>query len=111
MGLLYNLRPEWWFSAHLHVRYEASVIHDTPQNPITPSAHNLDEIQIDDDDSPQQLNVSPKPQQVESSNPDEIRLDDEEQTVDQPPVISPPAQTRFLALDKCLPNRQFLEVT
>jgi len=82
-----------------------------PQNPNSPSAHNPDEIQIDDGDSPQQLSTSSTPQKIEPSNPDEIRLDDEEETVDQPPVISPPAQTRFLALDKCLPNRQFLEVT
>ena len=26
-GLLGTLRPEWWFAAHLHVRFEARVKH------------------------------------------------------------------------------------
>ena len=41
-------------------------------------------------------------------NPDEILLDDELNDVAAPP----PAQlaTKFLALDKCLPRRRFLEV-
>ncbi|CDO68096.1 hypothetical protein BN946_scf185044.g4 [Trametes cinnabarina] len=28
MGLLRTLRPQWWFAAHLHCRFEALVVHD-----------------------------------------------------------------------------------
>ena len=28
MGLLKTLKPDWWFSAHLHVRFQATVVHN-----------------------------------------------------------------------------------
>lgn len=62
---------------------------------------------------------SPPPPQVKA-NPDEISLSDEEADVDVPAV--PPIEqnvppsgdghvTAFLALDKCLPRRRFIEVS
>lgn len=82
MGLLRALRPEWWFSAHLHTRYQATVLHDPAFHTAT-TPGNPDEVIIEDDEFP----TSP---------------------------ASPPSQclerTTFLALDKCLPRRQFLEV-
>jgi len=131
MGLLRNLRPKWWFSAHLHVRFEATVCHDQDGNPqpqeaqhvVQPTAVNPDEIAIDDDD---EFNDAPAPQvagpvdalagpsppaPAVSSNPDEITLDDEAEDVATPP--QPPSgntETKFLALDKCLPKRDFLEI-
>ncbi|KAK7439403.1 lariat debranching enzyme [Stygiomarasmius scandens] len=124
MGLLRTLKPEWWFSAHLHVRFEATVVHDGSegrhgaQNNVTstvsppPKVANPDEITIDDDDfegeaSAPAATAPSKP----SENPDEIKLDDEEEDVaPQPEARPPPSVTRFLALDKCLPRRKFLEV-
>jgi lariat debranching enzyme len=123
MGLLNTLKPAWWFSAHLHARFEATVVHVDQPNPPTQSApiQNPDEIIIEDDDleDSSSRNQETVQQSVLTSqsmgdiprNPDEITLDDEEENVVvPPPPPPPPLMTRFLALDKCLPKRQFLEV-
>jgi lariat debranching enzyme len=105
MGLLRTLRPQWWFSAHLHVRYEATVPHVQAQSTgPPPKIDNPDEIVIDDEEEEFD---EPK----EKGNPDEIVLDEEESEVAPPPPANPPApETHFLALDKCLPKRKFVEV-
>lgn len=132
MGLLQTLKPIWWFSAHLHVRYEATVFHGPPpeqvEAPVGAKVDNPDEIVIDEDDfdtvdsgaksKSEPSGTAPAP--PTKQNPDEIALDDEEDAVEAPPAPQPvtrppqsPVQgptTRFLALDKCLPKRQFLEV-
>ncbi|GAV53169.1 hypothetical protein ZYGR_0AI04520 [Zygosaccharomyces rouxii] len=64
--LLRQLKPNWWLSAHLHVRYEALVKH---------GKRNKDELELD--------------------------LSEDEEI---------PQETHFLALDKCLPRRKWLEV-
>ncbi|KAF5340653.1 hypothetical protein D9611_007519 [Ephemerocybe angulata] len=131
MGLLQNLKPQWWFSAHLHTRYEATFNHtpdiplqrtQPPPPPPPPAApkpiENPDEIVIEDDefDSAEpsaSTSEAPQPEKEAppTSNPDEILLDDEEVEVEAPPTAPPqPIVTNFLSLDKCLPQRQFLEV-
>ena len=135
MGLLRNLQPSWWFAAHLHTRFEARVRHDPELETTTttsppssrsgpqPRVDNPDEITIDDDAVEDSLADPPGggamvPRVAESiapltsQNPDEIALDDEIEEVEPPPPPPPPTrETRFLALDKCLPNRQFLEAS
>lgn len=112
MGLLHTLRPEWWFSAHLHTRFEATVIHQVAPSPAQP-VDNPYEISIDDDDF-EEIQPAPNPEPLaQPRNPDEITLDEEEIVVERPPAPPPattPSETRFLALDKCLPKRDFLEV-
>ncbi|KAI0737478.1 lariat debranching enzyme, C-terminal domain-containing protein [Daedaleopsis nitida] len=140
MGLLHNLKPRWWFAAHLHCRFEATVVHDVPVQGAGPGGAgaektNPDEIDIDDDDGdgddvrvhvatasadPETLPTRnegesvPPPPLLPARNPEEITLDEEEDEVEAPPPPPPPpppvSETRFLALDKCLPKRQFLEV-
>jgi len=102
MGLLRTLRPEWWFSAHLHTRYQASIFHETPPVPNATVARNPDEVMIEDDEFPTNAGHS------ELSIHKEVPIN-EKQTMD---ACAGPrhAQTTFLALDKCLPKRQFLEV-
>jgi lariat debranching enzyme len=113
MNLLRNLKPAWWFAAHLHTRFEASVRHDPSEPPSLeqPPAGNPDEIAIaDEDDEFDAPSGSTVPStSAAPQNPDEITLDDEIEAVAHPPP--PPRETRFLALDKCLPRRQFLEVS
>ncbi|EJD51938.1 DBR1-domain-containing protein [Auricularia subglabra TFB-10046 SS5] len=138
MTLLRKLQPKRWFAAHLHVRYEAAVHHGQHgslglQNPDeivmdeeeAPAANpdeivlddlddtsalpaaNPDEISIDDTEAP---STDPVPV---SSNPDEIVMDSaagNEAPPAQTPPPSSPRVTQFLALDKCLPKRAFLEV-
>jgi lariat debranching enzyme len=106
MGLLRSLKPQWWFAAHMHTRYEARVVHESQSKPRRISTQNPDEISIQDDQF--QSNVQPPSAENSFLNPDEIILSDEAAIVETPPP--PPNETKFLALDKCLPRRQFLEV-
>ena len=118
MGLLQTLRPQWWFSAHLHCRSEATVLHQSQDSGSGSSRDNAlksaektnpDEINIEDDED--EHAVTTEEPDSASRNADEIVLDDEETEVEAPPLPPPPpSETKFLALDKCLPKRQFLEV-
>ncbi|EKM74996.1 hypothetical protein AGABI1DRAFT_80432 [Agaricus bisporus var. burnettii JB137-S8] len=133
MGLLRNLKPKWWFSAHLHTRFEANVVHESvpeleSSEGRAAKVQNPDEIIIEDTDvdvdpiaaeGSTNLTTSTPPavSSLPKQNPDEITLDEEEDVVEAPPLPAPAASqsrgsvTRFLALDKCLPRRQFLEVS
>ena len=106
MGLLRSLKPQWWFAAHMHTRYEARIVHESWSKPQRISTQNPDEILVQDDKFGR--NVKPPPAENSFLNPDEITLSDEAAIVETPPP--PPDETKFLALDKCLPRRQFLEV-
>jgi lariat debranching enzyme len=99
--LLSRLRARYWFSAHLHVRFEATVAHKRRHSGSSDAHHkkaargNAEEIALD----------------MDEPATGEIALD-----MDQPgdvlePAKSPdmPARTKFLALDKCLPRRKFME--
>jgi lariat debranching enzyme len=85
MDLLKLLRPSLWFAAHLHVKFAAIVPH-TPLNNF-PSSSSAS---------------------TEGSTVDELK-----KTSDQNGRYCLPVggeSTRFLALDKCLPGRDFLQV-
>ncbi|KAG8852053.1 hypothetical protein FRB96_008971 [Tulasnella sp. 330] len=136
MEILKKIRPRHWFAAHLHVKFEAEYVHAAASsgpdgNSATATsavAPNPDEIQIsmdDDEEDEAPLAKTEVAGTVDAVplNSDEIVLDDEEDDVQ---VTSVPAggdggskaqpgasdvrSTRFLALDKCLPRRSYLEV-
>lgn len=116
-GLLRVLKPRWWFSAHMHVGWEVGIWwaegEPTEQQG---EVKNPDEIVIDDDDESTPATANPV-------NPDEILLDDLDDVAPPPPAPPPAPPTRrqagrreegsftqWIALDKCLPKRKFLEV-
>ncbi|PNS14730.1 hypothetical protein CAC42_1752 [Sphaceloma murrayae] len=164
--VLERLRPRWWFSAHLHVKFAATVEHVKPSNGessiATPTketdigkhtngidpqdgtetvprtmapgaAANDDEIdlELEDDEGPAEAsavlhgaNGAPEPaaEEVQTENT-EVSEDVRAQLPEAftRPKTPPPAslpfpsdisnnQTKFLALDKCLPNRDFLQL-
>ncbi|KAA8915993.1 hypothetical protein TRICI_001808 [Trichomonascus ciferrii] len=97
MELLKTIKPAYWFSAHLHVRYPALYTHDAK------AKINEDEIELDlDDGNPDEITLD--------ENPDQIDLDLEAEVDETPPTPTGYPRTSFLALDKCLPRRKFLEL-
>lgn len=113
--LMKKIRPRRWFAAHLHIRYEAQYSHEgggMSAEVVEAEAPNPDEIQIsmdDEDEEPTKSAEAPPP-----VNTDEIVLDDKvdevQVTTDTSPPAPAPSTTNFLALDKCLPKRSYLEV-
>ncbi|RIA97105.1 lariat debranching enzyme, C-terminal domain-containing protein [Glomus cerebriforme] len=103
--LLFKLKPRYWFAAHHHVKFPAIVYHDERTSSIYQSEEmnsktikNPDEINIDIDE--------------DLENPDEINIDS---TTSQPHISEDERRdqipcTKFLALDKCLPGREFLQI-
>ncbi|KAI9917565.1 hypothetical protein PsorP6_013085 [Peronosclerospora sorghi] len=83
--LMYKLRPEYWFAAHLHVKFAAIVVHPDPSGGEKHSSHC----------------ETAKPAPKESSG--------EQDDVGTRPFFQP-ATTKFLALDKCLPRREFMQI-
>lgn len=166
--MLRRLRPKWWFSAHLHVKYAAAINWDkedlgekdkakgdgkedilvdrhingsgnpneiplngeveVEQAPLAP-VHNDEEIDLDMDDddelapapsAPSQANndktrqvgSDPVPEDLRSQLPASFskpRPEPAPQTLPPPEAITNKI-THFLALDKCLPNRKFLQI-
>ena len=103
MGLLQTIQPEWWFSAHLHVWYEATVYHDgrppSGSGQLPASVQNPDEITIDNEDVAEGGSMETESMMKTTSTNERLR---ETSTLAR--------TTKFLALDKCLPQRDFLEV-
>lgn len=106
----------------MHVRFEAVVKHGGGEqgpgegNPPVVLA-NPEEIVISDEDvdegniATEAVVVMSDVRPTMAQNPDEITLVDEEELVEPVPrPVVPRSETKFIALDKCLPRRAFLEV-
>ncbi|QNP97786.1 Lariat debranching enzyme [Yarrowia lipolytica] len=130
MELLKQLKPAQWLSAHLHCKFVATVEHEkleaangATKQRSSPEIKNPDEIVLDElEDTNHETGEIDISEDIDSGETGEIDISEDvkgETDIDAntthdeaTPVIAkkPLAKkTDFLALDKCLPKRQFIE--
>ncbi|KXS19892.1 DBR1-domain-containing protein [Gonapodya prolifera JEL478] len=120
-ALLKKLRPSYWFSAHLHVKYAALYPHHEAADTLSAetlvttqaSATNPDAIDIglDEDDDDDVRSDKEEEATVKAQASDTQGALGSSTSVPDVDVSNPAVKvTRFLALDKCLPGRDFLQV-
>ncbi|KAF2761578.1 DBR1-domain-containing protein [Pseudovirgaria hyperparasitica] len=126
--VLDRLRPPFWFSAHLHVKFAATVTHKAQSasdeikansaaqsaTPIIPK--NDDEIDLDMDDGDEQPasvaieGLSKPTEDLRAQLPTSfLKRKVPERNITLPTEIYNQT-TQFLALDKCLAHREFLQL-
>ena len=108
MEILRGLRPRYWFSAHLHVKFAAIVDHDV----VDRAAEEEGEINLNDDEGEIKLDDGEEEMEGPSAvkRPISPSANNPESKRQRQDVETPHETTRFLALDKCLPNRDFLQI-
>lgn len=123
------LRPKYWFSLHLHTRFEAKLKHTHRAKKAKRDdkvvslnfQQNPDEIEFDMDDIEDQIEGKKKetgPAYPESATEsissngtgvDQNSILNQKRTFENREDKSDPRETYFLALDKCLPGKRFIE--
>ncbi|KAK6540442.1 hypothetical protein TWF694_009237 [Orbilia ellipsospora] len=119
MGVLRKVKPRYWFAAHMHVKFAALVDHEEgprTEAPIDPTdwtdvpemieaTKNEDEIDLDMED----VDVS-ETSEKQPAKPAETTSKSSGFYEQYPSAPTTNKRTHFLALDKLLPRRDFLQI-
>ncbi|KAK6524494.1 hypothetical protein TWF281_011401 [Arthrobotrys megalospora] len=123
MGVLRKLKPSYWFAAHMHVKFPAVVDHGEAPRQVakedegdwteledTLKEKNEDEIDLDIDDDDAPPNSEDKKQKRPLQTLTSETVASSTSPTLYPSIPTTNTRTHFLALDKLLPRRDFLQI-
>jgi lariat debranching enzyme len=115
--ILDAIKPKRWFSAHLHVKFEATVVHNVIEQPVLESNSSMQLVpsQVSAENKASvQLEETGGGKVTEAKDPSASGKETTFQGLESSNSCELPdlteQMTKFLALDKCLPRRQYLSV-